>query len=46
MAVNYYLRNYCHQSFYLLDENITPLQQLPQVDGTIEKQTKQKRLQD
>jgi alpha-N-acetylglucosaminidase len=39
MAVNYYLREYCHQSISLQTENIYPIQKLPEVKGVVEKST-------
>lgn len=39
MAVHFYLREYCHQSISLQTDNIRPLQQLPVINGVVEKST-------
>ncbi|MEO9146494.1 MAG: alpha-N-acetylglucosaminidase [Ginsengibacter sp.] len=39
MAVNWYLKYYCHQSLSLQTENIFPLKELPQIDGMVTQKT-------
>ena len=37
MAVNYYLKQYCHQFISLQTENIDPLKKLPTISGVVKK---------